>query len=117
MSYSILNFIAKSLILAQLDIPKALSHDPQQRSLSTSLLQNYLGRASNVVSPSVVGVMRIWMESSIEAKQLKRMYMLLVAFIMQCVLCFLDLFSTLNVDALYRYSLILFLFMGITTFK
>lgn len=61
-----------------------------------------------MVSSSVMDVTRIRMESNIAAKQLKRMCTHLVAFNTQCVLCFPNLFSTLNFATLHRYSLILF---------
>ena len=84
MYYLILNIIAKSRILDQLDILKPLLHIPQQHFLSVSLLQNYLAHVPSAVKLSVTNALKIRM-SHIGVKQWKQMYTRLVAFIMRCV--------------------------------
>ena len=81
---SILNFIAKSLILDQLDIVKPPLQDQQKQLPTIMLLQNCLACARCVVNSTVMDLTMDRM-SSIEPKRWKRTCMLLVAFIMQYV--------------------------------
>ena len=76
--------IAKLLILDRLDIPKLLLHRLQQHLLSILLHLNSLACAPYVVCLAVVDAREIKLYRKY-TKQWKRMSMLSVAFIMQCV--------------------------------
>ena len=88
MSSSILNSIAKSLILVQLDISKLLLHDLQRHLLWILLRLSSLACAPCVVCLTVMDVGEIRLVSRKEAKRWKQTYTHSVAFIMQCVWIF-----------------------------